>query len=91
MSKRVYDQDRNGLVGYQGLAVAIVIQAAEDWRWLSEGNSEAHDRSFAELEEFFRNEAKMYLSCSVMKASQMLKILLREKSEKYCLDRRYTV
>ena len=86
-----YDVDKNGLVGYKGLAVAIIAQAAEDWRDLCEGKTETGDCNFIELTGFFKNEAKMYLICSVMQPKQMLKILLKEKAEKYSLDRKFTI
>lgn len=86
-----YDTYKQGLVGYKGLAIAVIAQAAIDWRDLCEGKTETGDCNFAELTSFFKNEAKIYLMCSAMRPSQMLKILLREKAEKYLLNRRFTI
>ena len=86
-----YDVDKNGIGGYKGLAVAVIAQAAEDWRNLCDGATETRDSNFIELEDFFKNEAKIYCGCSVMQPKQMLKILLREKAEKYHLDRKFTI
>lgn len=79
---------KNALCGIDGLAVAIVVQAAEDWRRLCEGGEETSECNFIELECFFENEARGYLEGTNTSAERILKILLKEKKESNYLEKR---
>ena len=69
----------DGLSGFDGLAVAIVIQAVCDWRYLCDGYSETPEKNFAELDKFFVETAPLLLCCHKTKAREIHKLLLEEK------------
>lgn len=75
-----YNLDNNGLTGYEGLAVSIVLQAGNDWNKLCEGFEETADCNFIELECFF-NECAPYLSMTGYSANRILKKLLQDKAK----------
>ena len=54
--RKKFDLDEYRLSGYQGLAMAIIMQAAVDWRYLCEGHYESKHRNFEELENFFTQD-----------------------------------
>ena len=82
-----YNLDNNGLVGYEGLAVAIVLQAGNDWNKLCEGFEETADCNFIELECFF-NECAPYLSMTGYSANRILKKLLQDKTKSNYIAKR---
>ena len=82
-----YNLDNNGLTGYEGLAVAIVLQAGKDWNRLCEGFEETADCNFIELECFF-NECDLYLSMTGYSAKRILKNLLQDKAESNYIEKR---
>lgn len=82
-----YNLDNNGLVGYEGLAVAIVLQAGNDWNKLCEGFEETADCNFIELECFF-NECAPYLSMTGYSANRILKKLLQDKAKSNYIEKR---
>ena len=75
-----YNLDNNGLTDYDGLAVAIVLQAGKDWYRLCEGFEETADCNFDELECFF-NGCAPYLSMTGYSANRILKNLLQDRAE----------
>ena len=82
-----YNLDNNGLTGYEGLAVAIVLQAGNDWNKLCEGFEETADCNFDELECFF-NKCDPYLSMTGYSANKILKNLLQDKAESNYIEKR---
>ena len=88
MSNTKFGKQESALFGIDGLAVAIVVQAVEDWRRLCDGCEETNECNFIELECFFENEAKGYLDGTNTSAERILKILLREKAQSNYLEKR---
>lgn len=88
MGKIKFGKHENALSGIDGLAVAIVVQATEDWRSLCKGGEETSECNFIELECFFENEAIGYLEGTNTSAERILKILLQEKAESNYLEKR---
>lgn len=88
MGKIKFGKQENALSGIDGLATAIVVQAAEDWRRLCNGGEETSACNFIELECFFEKEAKGYLEGTNTSAERILKILLKEKAESNYLEKR---
>lgn len=86
--KTKFGKYENALYGIDGLAVAVVVQAVNDWRRLCDGGEETDKCNFIELECFFENEAKGYLDGTNTSADRILKILLREKAESNYLEKR---
>ena len=82
-----YNLDNNGLTGYEGLAVATVLQAGKDWNRLCEGFEETADCNFIELECFF-NECAPYLSMTGYSANRILKKLLQDKANSNYIAKR---
>ena len=82
------DQALFELKGYDGLAAAVVIQAAEDWRRLCKGATPTNDCNFIELSVFFEGIAKIYLHGTNMSAEKIYKILLEEKANSSYLNER---
>ena len=56
------DINTSGLVGYEGLAIAVMWQAVADWRYLCDHGTKTAHRNFNELEQFFKRECGVYLS-----------------------------
>ena len=82
-----YNLDNNGLTGYEGLAVAIVLQAGNDWNKLCEGFEETADCNFIELECFF-NGCGLYLSMTGYSAKRILKKLLQDRAKSNYIEKR---
>ena len=82
-----YNLDNNGLTGYEGLAVAIVLQAGRDWNRLCDGFEETADCNFIELECFF-NKCDPLLSMTGCSANRILKKLLQDKAKSDYLEKR---
>ena len=82
-----YNLDNNGLNGYEGLAVAIVLQAGKDWYRLCEGFEETADCNFIELECFF-NGCAPYLSMTGYSANRILKNLLQDRAKSNYIEKR---
>ena len=82
-----YNLDNNGLTGYEGLAVAIVLEAGKDWYRLCEGFEETADCNFIELECFF-NGCAPYLSMTGYSANRILKNLLQDKAKSNYIEKR---
>lgn len=61
------------------LAIAVVIQAVRDWRLLCQGKT-AGGSNFAELEQFFKYDAEMYLQGTEMRADKLYQIMLVERA-----------
>ena len=82
-----YNLDNNGLTGYEGLAVAIVLQDGKDWYRLCEGFEETADCNFIELECFF-NGCAPYLSMTGYSENRILKNLLQDRAESNYIAKR---
>ena len=82
-----YNLDNNGLTGYEGLAVAIVLQAGKDWNRLCEGFEETIDCNFVELECFFSG-CDLYLSMTGYSANRILKNLLQDRAKSNYIEKR---
>ena len=82
-----YNLDNNGLVGYEGLAVAIVLQAGKDWSRLCDGFDETADCNFIELE-CFLSKCAPYLSMTGYSSNRLLKNLLQDKAESNYIEKR---
>ena len=52
--RKKFDLDDYKLSGYEGLAIAIVLQAITDWNYLCDGHNKSELRNFKELERFFK-------------------------------------
>ena len=70
----------------KSLAVAVVIQAVSDWRFLCNGGTATGDCNFEELEQFFERECENYLSGTDMSASEIYEKL---KAERAIAERRW--
>ena len=82
MKRYMYVTDTCALVGYKGLAAAIVIRAVQDWRRLSKGAKETRDCNFKELEHFFRHECDLFLTGTGMSGAEILKKLKKKGGRK---------
>lgn len=82
MKRYMYVTDTCALVGYKGLAAAIVVRAVQDWRRLVKGAKETGDCDFKELEHFFRYECDRYLTGTSMTGEEILKKLKAEQLKK---------
>ena len=82
-----YNLDNNGLTGYEGLAVAIVLEAGKDWNRLCDGFEETDDCNFIELECFF-NRCAPYLSMTGYSANRILKNLLQDRAKSDYIEKR---
>ena len=82
-----YNLDNNGLTGYEGLAVAIVLEAGKDWYRLCEGFEETADCNFIEIERFF-NGCAPYLSMTGYSANRILKKLLQDRAKSDYIEKR---
>ena len=82
-----YNLDNNGLTDYDGLAVAIVLQAGKDWYRLCDGFEETADCNFIELECFF-NGCAPYLSMTGYSANRILKSLLQDRAKSDYIEKR---
>lgn len=78
----MYIKENSALTGYKGLAMAVVIQAVQDWRRLLKGAKETGDCNFKELEHFFRYECDRYLTGTSMTGEEILKKLKAEQLKK---------
>lgn len=78
----MYIKENSALTGYKGLAMAVVIQAVQDWRRLLKGAKETSDCNFKELEHFFRYECDTYLTGTDMSGEELLKKLKIERCKK---------
>ena len=68
--------------GYEGLAVAIVEQAVDDWRYLCNGGKETGLCNYGELQYFIEHDAKAYLSAEVSTGAILEKLFKERDSEK---------
>lgn len=64
------------------LVYEMVILAVEDWKKLCEGAYESKHMNFREIENFFKTDARIYLTGSELTADRILEELqsLREKA-----------
>ena len=60
---------------------AILKQAAEDWRGLCNGETEAIDKNFIELEEFFTVDLHIFLSPTKLLPETIYAKLKKERAQ----------
>lgn len=62
------------------LALAVIAQAVEDWRYLCEGGEETGYCNFNELTQFFKVDCDTYLTGTEISAERIFARLMHEKA-----------
>ena len=73
--------DDNKLSGYDGIAIAIVLQAVRDWKTLCNCKTPTNDRNFAELENFFKHYCRTFLIIDDVAADAIFAELQKERKK----------